>query len=564
MVYPASSSQQLPTSQVELSIACRNLKNLDIGTKSDPQCLIFLKDSFQTNFLEIARTEQIQDNLNPDFVKKVLLNYSFETVQKLRFEIWDIDPVGKDFVGQVETTLAEIVANKGRQFIRNLTGKVAGRVTGQIHIVVEELTSNKQVLNCQFKGCGLTRKRLFFSNDPFLTIWKSNEDNTFSVVHKTESVRMGKNPTWKSFAASVRSLCNGDFDRNIRLDVMDRRLDGDHKLIGSCFTTLNRLTKGSKEENKYQLNKSTTNSTSSNNNKNKRGHLEVVNFTLTEEPTFLDYVRGGTELHFAVAIDFTASNGPITDPASLHFLEQPLPHYQQKPNSYEVALRAVGEIIASYDTKGMFPGFGFGAKVLPNEEVSHQFSLNSNPAHPYCKGVEELIAYYKQSLKVVTLYGPTNFAPVINSTAAIARGHQDGQNYFILLIITDGIICDMYQTKVAMIEASTLPLSIIIVGVGNADFTAMDELDSDDRLLHVDGNRAARDIVQFVPMNKFVGKEGGWIHSQFELAREVLYEVPGQVVGYMKLKGFRPKPAADQSTVDSIGSTATAPPILSP
>lgn len=54
------------------------------------------------------------------------------------------------------------------------------------------------------------------------------------------------------------------------------------------------------------------------------------------------------------------------------------------------------------------------------------------------------------------------------------------QNYFILLILTDGVITDMDQTRHAVVAASALPMSIIIVGVGGADFTMMEELDSDD------------------------------------------------------------------------------------
>ena len=42
--------------------------------------------------------------------------------------------------------------------------------------------------------------------------------------------------------------------------------------------------------------------------------------------------------------------------------------------------------------------------------------------------------------------------------------------YFVLLMITDGIITDMEATKNAIVRASSLPLSIIIVGVGDADF----------------------------------------------------------------------------------------------
>ncbi len=38
----------------------------------------------------------------------------------------------------------------------------------------------------------------------------------------------------------------------------------------------------------------------------------------------------------------------------------------------------------------------------------------------------------------------------------------------------------MVETKKAVIRASRLPMSIIIVGVGGADFTAMTELDADE------------------------------------------------------------------------------------
>lgn len=56
------------------------------------------------------------------------------------------------------------------------------------------------------------------------------------------------------------------------------------------------------------------------------------------------------------------------------------------------------------------------------------------------------------------------------------------QQYFVLLMLTDGVLSDMGDTKMAIIKASRLPMSIIIVGVGNANFSSMQELDADDRL----------------------------------------------------------------------------------
>jgi hypothetical protein len=77
----------------------------------------------------------------------------------------------------------------------------------------------------------------------------------------------------------------------------------------------------------------------------------------------------------------------------------------------------------------------------------------------------------------------------------------------------------MHQTKELIIECSELPCSIIIVGVGNANFDAMDELDADDGLLRTVNRVAKRDIVQFVPYVDAI-KKG-------LLTEQVLAEMPG-------------------------------------
>ncbi|CAG7823732.1 unnamed protein product, partial [Allacma fusca] len=98
----------------------------------------------------------------------------------------------------------------------------------------------------------------------------------------------------------------------------------------------------------------------------------------------------------------------------------------------------------------------------------------------------------------VQIYGPTNFAPVINTVAKIASKTKLGEAYYVLVIITDGVITDMLKTKKAIVDASSLPVSIIIIGVGDADFDAMQELDGDATRIQYKRKRAERDIVQFV------------------------------------------------------------------
>ena len=72
------------------------------------------------------------------------------------------------------------------------------------------------------------------------------------------------------------------------------------------------------------------------------------------------------------------------------------------------------------------------------------------------------------------------------------------------MILTDGLIDDIDYTINALVEASFLPISIIIIGIGKADFTNMNVLDADENpLINDKGVKAVRDLVQFVPFEKY-------------------------------------------------------------
>ncbi|CAG7824703.1 unnamed protein product, partial [Allacma fusca] len=101
-------------------------------------------------------------------------------------------------------------------------------------------------------------------------------------------------------------------------------------------------------------------------------------------------------------------------------------------------------------------------------------------------------------MKKIQLYAPTNFETVIRVVTQLASKCKTGEHYYILVIITDGVISDMTKTKKAIIDACAHPISIVIIGVGEADFAAMEELDGDAVRISVRNKIAARDIVQFV------------------------------------------------------------------
>ena len=107
--------------------------------------------------------------------------------------------------------------------------------------------------------------------------------------------------------------------------------------------------------------------------------------------------------------------------------------------------------------------------------------------------------------------------------------------YYILLILTDGQINDMDFTTDQIVRATALPISTIIVGVGNDDFTSMNILDADDVPLYSKKfqKQMERDIVQFVPFREYKA-------NVVELAKQTLEEIPRQLTSYMNSKGIKP------------------------
>ncbi|XP_037529513.1 copine-8 isoform X2 [Rhipicephalus sanguineus] len=533
-----------PVTKVEISVSCRKLKQKDLLSKSDPMCVLFIRHYETAPWQEIGRTEMIRDTIDPDFVNKFLVDYYFEERQHLMFKVYDVDSKSvnledHDFLGQVTSTLGELVAYQGRQVKLQLTG-LSGDC-GSILLTVEEVLDCKRVIDMQWRGKKLDSKDWFGKSDPYLKFYRANEDNTYTIVFRTEVVKRSLNPTWRPFTIQMRQLSGGDDDRTIRVACYDWDLDGNlssssHDLIGEFHTNVRTLSQGPGPKNEYELI-----------NKNKKakkksyknsGVVKLMSFRIGEQATFLDYIRGGLQMHFTVAVDFTASNGDPRDPASLHFLDP------VRPNAYAMAIRAVGEVIQDYDSDKMFPALGFGARLPPDGRVSHEFFLNGSATDPYCAGIQGVLEAYQRTLQSVQLYGPTNFSPVINHVAKFANTYRDGRSYFVLLIITDGVISDMPQAMEAIVRASSLPMSIIIVGVGNADFSAMEVLDGDVAQLSSDGRRADRDIVQFVPFRKFLEGGGSWQRNQAQLAKEVLAEVPRQVTDYMTKHNIKPGPIA--------------------
>ena len=106
---------------------------MDFFSKSDPYVKVYFKNSPQRQQMLIGRTETIDNNLNPNFVKSFTLDYIFEVKQELFFEVFDYDD-GKndDFIGSVRTTLGAIAGAKNQTCFLNLEGNKKNKNPGKL------------------------------------------------------------------------------------------------------------------------------------------------------------------------------------------------------------------------------------------------------------------------------------------------------------------------------------------------------------------------------------------------------------------------------------------------
>lgn len=64
---------------------------------------------------------------------------------------------------------------------------------------------------------------------------------------------------------------------------------------------------------------------------------------------------------------------------------------------------------------------------------------------------------------------------------------------------------------------------------------------------------------QFVPFRDYVDRTGNHVLSMARLARDVLAEIPDQLVSYMKAKGIRPSPPPEAPASSPSQSPARTP-----
>jgi Copine/C2 domain len=557
--------------KLELSLYASGMKNVAgaFQGKSDPFAVVTnIATTPGSKPLVIGRTEVCHNTLNPEWTTTFFIDYALGTPSSLAVSIFDMDANGREHkpMGSAVFDVAAMLGARG-----NTKAKKLKNNGGTLFAHVAQV-QGQGVLRLRLQGVDLKNVEGWVGkSDPFFEISRQINAAGGAVwdnVYRSKSVPDSLNPTWDDATMELSTLCNGDLHRPIRIQVFDdESKSGKHVSMGAFETTVHNLvaaascadgrgtdqrpftlqTKNGKDVGRVQVLKALVaghSSTSTDDVSQKMAGMSVedkaaVTAASSNKPSFVDYISGGCELNVVVAIDFTGSNGNPKTPGTLHYLGGG----KEQPNDYQKAIRAILNVLSQYDNDALYPVLGFGAKY--DGVVQHCFQCGPTPEAHGVQGV--LDAYAAVFHSGLIMSSPTVFTEVIEKAAGRAERAQEaaasrkngGQAYTILLIVTDGAVSDPQATaSVLQNVAAAAPMSVVIVGVGNADFSSMKFLD--DHASKSDNSTSSssrrRDVAQFVEFNKHCA-------NSVDLTSATLKEIPDQLVGYFTSKNIAPLPA---------------------
>jgi len=477
--------------------------------------------------------------------------------------------------GTMTITYEEIIPFERKAYVSDYVASGSGLVTQEMK---KGSTYTRVIENyiINTKGMNLEKMDLFGKSDPYYHIYRLVGQKKVQV-YKSEVIKKTLNPEWKAATFLKGSLGGNCFIRGQRycIEVYDYDKFGSDDFIGEIeFEDLFYDVTPDGKEFKGIL----TDKTGRGKDKHKDNRGEIVlnirydvkyiketldsykvisNYdfamdlqaypNLLSPISFVDAMRMGMKLHVMCAVDYTSSNGIMHDIKA------------NKMNPYQTALSAVGQVLEPYDHDRKFSFFGYGAYkngVFPpyftvgeTEEIEggvqgildtyvktrDQFELGdmgtarggdmqwrANKGRYYCDDFYQIINAISDRAEAMMM---TKFPP---------NSHQLPTDYYILFFVIDGDGFDMDGTVRALVRASALPVSIVLIGVGSNGFSNLSKFDADGVPLSVDGVSTIRDIVQFVKFNEC--KDDGVINMT-KLASEVLAEVPTQVEAFIGLYG---------------------------
>ena len=344
----------------------------------------------------------------------------------------------------------------------------------------------------------------------------------FQENFQTEEITCKQNNSEITFTKKMS--CDYYFEKNYKLlfKISKRILiDSNYKVkVYERITVLSSLVNSpnSKYERKVDENNIDSEIISIQLDKN-NGNLE------NKTNTLFDYFKSGVKFSCFISADFSNS--------------EKNPSLLENKDNYKRIYKKISDIIANYTKKHLFYSYGFNAKIKNSLSDESIFNLNLNGKDSSIYTMDEVLKNFEKCLNTNSIISlkNINLSPIIKKITKDIYKLYNLRYYNVSFIIIRGNIDknDIQKTIDAIIESSYLPLTTIVIGLGNIDYTETRKIIYSNKKLSSIGMQKLRNNVLFAALI------GDFSNNVEELINWCLIELSKQIISFYNLSKSSPK-----------------------
>lgn len=436
-----------PKYKVRLQLSAKDLQG-----SLNPVCRVTLEGETAEKDRELLRTGPVPQSSAPVWQEHLRLGISQWDVRCLRVQIDDTEGEQAVVIACTRVSLAWLV--------RHERGEIALQPAGVLSIVADLVSSHPaKWLYLKLSARNLRQMDLIGTNDPYFVL---SHATSVAILYTSEVLDNEERPCWKPLRLSITPELAA---YSLLLSVYDKDFLGSD-FIGSTQTSLLELTEGGPElriEDKAG---------------SYSGIVRVEAGKVTDEYEFVREIRAGLALEVCFGVDLGWGSG------SFHT-------ESQASNLYYRAISGVAEALEPY-TDDPFSLMAFGGHFCPHNETQSHCSLSSTPL----MGTQALLQAYSSAVsQAIYPFCHKSLSPLLQEFRLQAQPSHG--RYFVLVVLSAGRFSDLETCREELRLLSSLPASLLLVGIGDISERETASLDSNSALLTSQSGTALRDCVAF-------------------------------------------------------------------
>ena len=244
--------------------------------------------------------------------------------------------------------------------------------------------------------------------------------------------------------------------------------------------------------------------------------------------SLLDYLEGELHLASTLFIDFSEISEPNTH------------HSVNNETLFEKLMNDYINILVPYNEDQFFYiyGFGFDPKDKLVDYDPNMCPINKKIDSPAIskEDIKQMYDGFLSSIKFSKK--KTDLSLIIkkfNSKIKEDIDDYDISEYNILLLFTNNDITNQQEFANDLILSSTLPMSVVIVGLGKGPFTNLETIENNFlNLTDNEGKKAKRKCIKFISFNKN-------LNNFQRTVRDSLINIPNEMIEFLSLNNIEPK-----------------------